>query len=288
MTTSDCTRWAELTDRQLLGETPLDAFELEQVRSHEVSCRQCGREAAALRSLRPASLHLAPDEEEVRRILLRAEEDSLSAPSFTATGRSSSPAPKPLGWLARGAGVVALAATAALVVNWWVKSDLNHLDASAASLTAATRVAEDSCGTLAPGVRVCVAAGSEVGVMGLDGTRRFLELKRGRAIASFEPSAVGAPFALVTQGAEVSTSGAQFSVERLGEETWVRVARGSVSVQGSGAPRRVLQAGQKLLVGAANASELPAEEARSDLDLIARFDAVTALNAAPSVPAPSR
>jgi ferric-dicitrate binding protein FerR (iron transport regulator) len=284
VTTVSCERWSELTDRQLIGETPLDASELEQVRAHELSCRQCGREATALRALRPASLHLAPDEEEVRRILLRAEVDSLSAPSFTATGRRSSPAPKPLTWLASGAGVVALAATAALVVDWWVKSDLNQLDASAATLTAATRVAEDSCGTLAPGVRVCVAAGSEVGVMGFDGTRRFLELKRGRAITSFEPSTVGAPFAIVAKGAEVSASGAQFSVEQLGEQTWVRVARGSVSVsvQGSSTPRRVLHAGQKLLVGAANASELSPEDARADLELIARFDAATEASSAPA------
>lgn len=115
--TERCTRWMELSDRQLLGDE-LAERELEFIHEHELECVDCGREATVLRELRPSLLHAVPSEDDVRRLLLQAElpelepsrQDRASAEPVLAAARR-----QPARRIAAAAALLALVASVALL-----------------------------------------------------------------------------------------------------------------------------------------------------------------------------
>jgi len=272
-----CTTWIKLSDRQFLGED-LTQAELDFVTSHQAECPYCGREAALLCELRPAPLHAVPSDEEVERILLLAD---LSVSEPTQVPERS----KPRHWrvtsrsLALCAGALALAASVLLVL-WQrdrpVASNTRPTDTVPANAVPvkpkvlSSRATEDSCGPLVPGIVLCLTAGSEVGAVELEGPRRVVELKRGRAVASLEPQAKGTSFSISTRDGDVTAVGTIFSVE-LGRDgrAYARVARGKVVVRSQDAKEeQLLLAGQQLRLGDASAVALPLPEAERDLELV--------------------
>jgi hypothetical protein len=298
--TERCARWMELSDRRFLGEE-LTKPELDLVRSHEAECDSCGREAALFHELRRVPLHVVPSEDEVRRILLQAElslhdEPHLDEPQ-EARPRTTRISTRARG-LAAGAAVLALAASLILLFK-----QLGSVDAPPARAQVptagtpnpsgalstppralASRATEDTCGQLAKGVVLCVAAGSEVGRVELEGPRRVVELKRGRAVASLEPQPPGSSFSIAFNSGEVKAVGTVFSVE-LAEDgaAYARVVRGKVLVRAKepGSEQSLL-AGQQLRLGATAVSALPLLEAERDLELLARWVSVTDLNDLPA------
>jgi hypothetical protein len=282
----------ELSDRQLLGDE-LSGLELEFIRAHELECLECGREAAVLRELRPPLLHAVPSEDEVRRLLLQAD---LPAPEQT----PSQPSPQPRAVIARrlpprrlaaAAAVLALVAGLALFIGLKAPASPGGPRLASVSAPASTavlarppaflsKVTEDTCGPLVDGIVLCVTAGTEIGRVEVEGPRRIVELRRGRAVASLEPQPRGSSFSIVTRAGEVKAVGTVFSVELAENGTaYARVARGRVLVRASDAPsEQSLLAGQQLSLGAATASALPLREAERDLELVARWTAVLGLS----------
>lgn len=280
--TERCTRWMDLSDRQFLGEE-LGESELDFVRAHELECTECSREAAVLRELRPPPLHVVPSEDEVRRILLQAELSPLDEAHHA-------PSP-PGGWSRQprrvvAAGVALLAVAASLAL--WVRqpssrqasptrSALPAMPASRAvgalPKVLASQATEGSCGLLVEGIVLCLAPGSEVGRVELEGPRRLVELKHGRALASLEPQPKGSSFSIVTERGEVRAVGTIFSVEFAEDgDTYARVTRGKVAVRMANAPaEQLLLAGQQLRLGDPAASALSLSEAERDLELVAQW-----------------
>jgi hypothetical protein len=281
----------ELSDRQLVGER-LSELELEFVRSHELDCAQCGREAAVFRELRTAPLHLVPSEEDVQRILLQAEQTHADPPLEAA----------PSGWWTRTSTqrVAAVAALVALAAGLWLylKAEiggearpgatvaLTTQGASSATTSRSTpkpapltppsgAPAGDGCSSLVDGIVLCLAAGSEVGEVHTAGPQRTVELRRGRAVASLEPQPPGTSFSITTAAGKVTAVGTIFSVE-IGQagEAYASVTHGKVKVEGLGASSSfLLQAGQTVRLGDTEVSALPALEAQQDLDVVARWAA---------------
>ncbi|MFZ5891395.1 MAG: hypothetical protein ACOY0T_10115 [Myxococcota bacterium] len=291
--TNRCARWMELSDRQLLGER-LSPRELEYLRSHEFDCSQCAREAAMFRELRPAPLHVVPSEAEIQRVLIQAELDSIEkAPRREK--QTNLLAKRSNRWIAVGAAIVAAAASVVLLLRPWSrghalasKPAVAELHASSvASATPAARAKEDSCGALLEGIVLCLAAGAEVGQVQLNAPHRFVELKRGRAVASLAPQPQGSSFSIVTEVGQVTAVGTIFSVEvGANRHAIARVSRGKVLVHTKvpGADQALL-AGQKVQLGENAASGLPLSEGQRDLDLVARWSALGGDVAAHAEPA---
>jgi hypothetical protein len=152
----------------------------------------------------------------------------------------------------------------------------------------ASMATEDTCGQLAKGIVLCVAAGTEVGRVELEGPRRVVELKRGRAVASLEPQPQGSSFSIAFGSGEVKAIGTVFSVE-LAEDgaVYARVVRGKVLVRAKEPEsEQSLLAGQQLRLGQAAVSALPLLEAERDLELLGRWVSVTDLNDLPADPLP--
>jgi hypothetical protein len=285
-----CARWMELSDKQLLGEE-LSELELRQIRAHELDCEQCGREAAIFRELRTAPLHLVPSEEEVQRILLRAE--LSQADDFLGTERRAPRRRLPTSSIAVAVSVLALAAGVWLYLRTVRSTEpatqgaTAALPASSASHAAAPRptnssaaraqfagpVAQDTCGSLGDGIVLCLVAGSEVGEIQLEGSRRTVELKSGRAVASLEPQPPGTSFSITTVAGKVTAVGTIFSVQ-IGRESdvYASVTRGKVMVLGVRLDAPIpLSDGHMVRLGDSEVSVLPALEAQQDLDLVASW-----------------
>lgn len=289
--TERCTRWMELSDRQLLGDE-LAERELEFIHAHELECVECGREAAVLRELRPSLLHAVPSEDDVRRLLLQAElpelgpsrQDRASAEPLLAARR------RPARRIAAAAALLALVASVALLIKSKASEPVTsgHVPPATAPSPGAhpgppaflSKVTEDTCGPLTDGIVLCVTAGSEIGRVQLEGARRTVELRRGRAVASLDPQPKGSSFSILTRAGEVKAIGTVFSVE-LTEDgaAYARVSRGRVLVRAASAPsEQALLAGQQLSLGAAAASALPLAESERDLDLVARWTSMLGLD----------
>lgn len=292
--TKSCAHWMELSDRQLLGEE-LSPRELEFLRSHEFDCSQCSREAAMFRELRPAPLHVVPSEAEIQRVLRQANLDGFDE----ATVREPQAPPvvkRSKRWLAAGAAVALAAASVLLFLRARHTQPLASAAAAAATSTLRTsnatppaRAKEDSCGTIVEGIVLCLAAGTEIGQVQLNPPQRFVELKRGRAIASLAPQPKGSSFSIVTDAGDVTAVGTIFSVEVDAQRQVVaRVTRGKVVVHGKrpGSDQALL-AGQKVQLGESAASGLPLDEGARDLDLVARWSALGGDRVAHAEPEPA-
>jgi ferric-dicitrate binding protein FerR (iron transport regulator) len=294
--TERCNRWMELSDRQLLGDE-LAELELEYIRAHELECLECGREAAVLRELRPTLLHAVPSEDDVRRLLLQADLPEREPP-----GPEPSPRTRPIARhlpsrrLAAAAAMLALVAGLALLIGLKAPAPAEPRLAAAPTAGSAaalahppaflSKVTEDTCGPLLDGIVLCVTAGSEIGRVQLEGPRRSVELRRGRAVASLDPQPQGSSFSISTRAGEVKAIGTVFSVELAEDGTaYARVTRGRVLVHATGAQsEQSLLAGQQLILGAATASALPLREAERDLELVARWTSMLGLGEAPAEP----
>jgi ferric-dicitrate binding protein FerR (iron transport regulator) len=280
----------ELSDRQLLGDE-LAELELEYIRAHELECLECGREAAVLRELRPTLLHAVPSEDDIRRLLLQADLPELQPPRSEPPPRAASSKARrlPSRRVAAAAAMLALVAGLALLIGLKAPAPAEPSLAGAPTTASAgalarppaflSKVTEDTCGPLLDGIVLCVTAGSEIGHVQLEGARRTVELRRGRAVASLDPQPRGSSFSIVTRAGEVKAIGTVFSVELADDgAAYARVARGRVLVRAGNAPsEQTLLAGQQLTLGAATASALPLREAERDLELVARWTAVLGL-----------
>jgi ferric-dicitrate binding protein FerR (iron transport regulator) len=293
--TERCARWMMLSDRQLLGEE-LAESELDLVRRHEGECVHCGREAALLRELRRVPLHVVPSEDEVRRILLQAEVAELDEPPLE---EPQEELPRPVRVsprkrrLAAGATLLALAASLLLLFKQLRPVDAPparaHVPAAGSAHAGparevlpralASRATEDTCGPVAHGIVLCLAAGSEVGRVELQGPKRVVELKRGRAVASLNPQPPGSSFSIAFRGGEVQAIGTVFSVQLEDDgAAYARVVRGKVLVRAKDMEsEQALLAGQQLRLGATVVSALPLVEAERDLELLGRWVSVTDL-----------
>jgi ferric-dicitrate binding protein FerR (iron transport regulator) len=281
--TERCTRWMELSDRQLLGDE-LAHLELEFIHAHELECAQCGREAAVLRELRPSLLHAVPSEDDVRRLLLQAELPELEQPRSEPRARPSTARRVPSRGLAAAAAGLALVAGLALWIGLKAPAAPAAPSLAAVATTASaaalarppaflSKVTEDTCGPLVDGIVLCVTGGSEIGRVQLEGPRRIVELRRGRAVASLDPQPRGSSFSIVTRAGEVKAIGTVFSVELADDGTaYARVTHGRVLVRATNAQsEQALLAGQQLSLGAAAATALPLPEAERDLELVAHW-----------------
>jgi ferric-dicitrate binding protein FerR (iron transport regulator) len=282
--TERCNRWMELSDRQLLGDE-LAELEREYIRAHELECLVCGREAAVLRELRPPLLHAVPSEEDVRRLLLQADLPELeqARPEPSPQARPSIARRLPPRRLAAAAAMLALVAGLALLIGLKAPAPAEPSLAAAPTTGSAaalarppaflSKVTEDTCGPLVDGIVLCVTAGTEIGRVQLEGPRRSVELRRGRAVASLDSQPRGSSFSIATRAGEVKAIGTVFSVELAEDGTaYARVTRGRVLVHATSAQsEQSLLAGQQLMLGAATASALPLREAERDLELVARW-----------------
>jgi len=144
---------------------------------------------------------------------------------------------------------------------------------SAARSQFAGAVAQDTCGSLVDGIVLCVVAGSEIGEIQLEGSRRTVELKSGRAVASLEPQPPGTSFSITTAAGKVTAVGTIFSVQvSHATDVYASVMRGKVLVQGVRPASAVpLTAGHMVRLGDTEVSPLPALEAQQDLDLVASW-----------------
>lgn len=298
--TERCARWMVLSDRQLLGEE-LAESELDLVRRHEGECVHCGREAALLRELRRVPLHVVPSEDEVRRILLQAELAELDEPQLEEPHeerpRAVRVSPRARR-LAAGATLLALAASLLLLFKQLspVDTPLERAPVAASGSAhaggarvvppraLASRATEDTCGPVAQGIVLCLEAGSEVGGVELQGPKRVVELKRGRAVVSLDPQPPGSSFSIAFRGGEVQAVGTVFSVQLADDgAAYARVVRGKVLVRAKDTEsEQALLAGQQLRLGATAVSALPLVEAERDLELLGRWADLGDSHAEPS------
>jgi ferric-dicitrate binding protein FerR (iron transport regulator) len=266
-----CARWAELSERQTLEE-PLREDELHFLVTHERECDLCRQEAALLRDLRPGALHVVESEDEVQRILARA--DSAGADDTRLKG----------GRL-RGSGARVLAATgfvsvAAAALLFWTEAGTRFRDPASAAAPSATaalvQTSADSCAALLEGVVVCLTAGSEVRRIELSGPDRGLDLSRGRALISVAAPAAGASFTVSTAAGSVVGSGGVFSVEAHPDgATWARATSGVAVVRSKGAHAvQTLPAGRALRLGESADTALSVEEAERERELLDRWKKV--------------
>jgi hypothetical protein len=152
----------------------------------------------------------------------------------------------------------------------------------------ASRATEDTCGPVAEGIVLCLEAGSEIGRVELEGTRRVVELKRGRAVASLNPQPQGSSFSIAFASGEVKAVGTVFSVDLAEDGTaYARVVRGKVLVRTKDQrAEQALLAGQQLRLGATAVSALPLVEAERDLELLGRWVSAPELSDAHADPLP--
>jgi ferric-dicitrate binding protein FerR (iron transport regulator) len=282
----DCRRWIELADREATGEalpTEEQAFQ----RLHAASCAECAREAAIWRALEAPAANLAPQAEELERIMALA----------TAERARRSVIALPRRWKNMTLAGVALASAAALVL-WWngehARSGSHRLAKGTATATiAAAQIripaanspspaepvesgAPPHCSEVIPGATVCFARGAEIASRALEGPDRALEVARGRAVVSLLPQPPGTSFSLTTALGKVTAVGTIFSVEvRADGATIARVIEGHVLVRaGETDIAHSVVAGHAFRLGEQQPTLLSDHERDQDLALLSLSGAV--------------
>jgi hypothetical protein len=269
----DCRRWVELADREAAGEALLTEEQAFQ-RTHAASCAECGREAAIWRALRVPEADLAPEAEELERIVALAR--ARPRPSVISL---------PLRWKGVTLGGVAVACAAAAVL-WWsgegarggsprlakgtvASVALRHRGPAANGASPAAPV-EPHCSEVIPGATVCFARGTAVASRALEGPERALEIARGRAVVSLLPQPAGTSFSLTTAAGKVTAVGTIFSVEvRADGATIARVIEGHVLVRaGQTDTAHSVVAGQAFRLGEQQPTLLSDQERDLDLALL--------------------
>jgi hypothetical protein len=215
-----------------------------------------------------------PNEEEVQRILDRAELESSRTKQRRAESsfwfKRSTP------WVAAAAGTCALAASLLLYARTESSSPGSEAASSSAAAAPVGKAQEDSCGALVEGVVVCLTAGSEVGRIDLSNKDRSLQLLSGRALVAITAPVTGSSFTVTTSAGSAVATAAVFSVEvRPDHGVWARATRGVVGVRGPGATfEQTVLAGQELRFGAAAASAISLQDAQRDAGLLSRWEKV--------------
>lgn len=290
----DCRRWIELADREATGEalpTEEQAFQ----RAHVASCVECGREAAIWRALKAPAADLAPDAEELERIM-----------TLVRAGRPRpSPVALPRRWKSMTLGGVAVACAAALLL-WWAGTPARndgHRLAKGTGTTAARQHdmpapsgaspaapvesgAPPHCSEVIPGATVCFARGAAIASRALEGPERALELARGRAVVSLLPQPPGTSFSLTTVSGKVTAVGTIFSVElRADGATIARVIEGHVLVRPRGSDKaHSVVAGQAFRLGEQQPTPLSDQERDLDLALLSLSGSSDGQQSNPSSP----
>jgi FecR protein len=251
VTDRDCDRWIAIADAAAVGE-PVSAAERQFEREHRAVCPQCRSEASLWSSLRPSRL--------------QAVEASTTA----------SWSPRAVAF-AFAVGAALLTAAASFVL--WGEMDggnggPSRLPSSAAppaTLAFSTgHYAADTCGDAGAGITLCVSAGSYITKLELSTPQHRVSLARGHALASVVSPLSGESLSIVTEQGQVTTAGAQFSVE-VGPEgkTRVRVHRGKVTSRAAGSKTETLLAeGQSAHLGAANVGPVSEQDRARDFRLL--------------------
>jgi ferric-dicitrate binding protein FerR (iron transport regulator) len=274
----DCRRWIELADREAAGEALLTEEQAFQ-RAHAASCAECAREAAIWRALEAPAANVAPQAEELERIMALA----------TAERSRWSPIALPRRWKNVTLGAAAVACAAALAL-WWngehARSGSQRLAKGTVTIAAPQHRmpaahsaspaepgesgAPPHCSEVVPGATVCFARGAEVASRALEGPDRALELARGRAVVSLLPQPPGTSFSLTTALGKVTAVGTIFSVEvRADGATIARVIEGHVLVRaGETDFAHSLVAGQAFRLGEQQPTLLSDHERDQDLALL--------------------
>lgn len=270
-----CQRWVELSDRRAVGET-LSAEEREFQEVHAASCPTCREESDIWRAISEPPLAV-PSEREIDAVLLGARR--LQSPAFR---------------LQRGAVVAAAAATlaCAAAVALWIAlrpardgASVTQGAASAAPTMSQAVIgtapmpraepademrSEPGCSEVVAGITVCVASGTRIGSLVVNGAERTISLTRGRAVVSLVPQPPGTTFSVTTPSGRVTAVGTIFSVEvDAGGAAIVRVSEGRVLVRAeASAATRALRAGETLPIGADTPRTLLAADRERDLALL--------------------
>jgi ferric-dicitrate binding protein FerR (iron transport regulator) len=301
--TDACARWTALADREALDELLSDA-ERSFKEQHASTCRACGAEAAFFMVLSDwtRSDAVSVSDGAVERVLesLRSNVESARpkpAPieESTRPTRPTRPA-RPLGSSARSRLLAGLAAVAAfgLLLSFFSSSKPSHPAPIAAtrralltfssgpsgaaghaigelSRGAVVRTSSGSaCLRLEPGVSACLGENSELSVTETALEKRRLDLARGRVVAWLEKQPPGAEFSIATKEGRATVTGTTFSVEIANGVTLVRVAEGTVVTQYGAQSPRPVSAGQRLILGEANARAMSLAEAERDRSLARR------------------
>lgn len=279
--TPACQRWIELSDRRAVGE-PLTDEERAFQDEHAASCPTCQEGANVWRLIgeRPAAV---PSEREIDTIPLEAQHASTR--TLVHRRRTIT---------AVAAATLACAAAIALWITLRPSSEVASVgpgepaELSAASpkprasqaLTAPAKIpgafgpnevrGEPSCSELVSGVTVCVAAGSRIGNLSVEGAERSLSLSSGRAVVSLVPQPPGTTFSITTPAGKVTAVGTIFSVEVDADgASIVRVSEGRVLVHANGArSRRSVRTGEVLRIGEKDPGTLLAVDRERDLRLL--------------------
>jgi ferric-dicitrate binding protein FerR (iron transport regulator) len=270
VTDRDCDRWIAIADAAAVGE-PVSAAERQFEREHRAVCPQCRSEASLWSSLRPSRLQAVPREEDVDEIVRLFASKAPVEPSTTASWSPRAVA------FAFAVGAALLTAAASFVL--WGEMDggnggPSRLPSSAAppaTLAFSTgHYAADTCGDAGAGITLCVSAGSYITKLELSTPQHRVSLARGHALASVVSPLSGESLSIVTEQGQVTTAGAQFSVE-VGPEgkTRVRVHRGKVTSRAAGSKTETLLAeGQSAHLGAANVGPVSEQDRARDFRLL--------------------
>ena len=297
-----CARWAELVDREALGD-PLAPSEAELVRLHPRSCASCRAEASLYGALErfvdapPAPVpapDLAPEPEAapprpapttrfvVATIAAAAIAASLSfwivRPKAEAprppVASAPAPAPTPV-------GSVVLTSGAGVEVDGRAVAVGQKLPKGSVVL-ARSGVA---CLALDPSVRACVARGTLLRVDAVGADRR-LALLGGKIAAELDPQPAGTSFGITTREGSAIAVGTAFSVEVPPGDAPVvtRVMHGTVVVRAAGGREQLVHAHEAASMTTAPTPLSAIDESR-DRALLA--PTVTAEPVDASAPAPA-
>ena len=127
-----------------------------------------------------------------------------------------------------------------------------------------------ACLTVEPGVRACLAEGSQLRVVELSASRRRLSLVVGRLLAALDPQPVGTSFGVLTRDGAAVAVGTAFSVEvPAGRGASVtRVMHGTVLVRGAAGHETRVSAHHMIAMDGEQQA-LPQEDEARELSLFA-------------------
>ncbi len=255
------------------------------VRAQSALGRELSDEPADGSWVRPVSIGLCVLMVVVAFVALAVRPTQLAVHSAPSVARSE----------ARRAPTVQAMSSAQAVARGARLSRDGELLAEGTSLREDDRVTagnEPGCVGLSPRADVCLAAGSEARIVQLGLPTRRVELMRGRAVVSVERAESAAPFALTAGTLSVEASDAVFGLEQEGEQSVVRVLRGSALIT-TPTETHALTSAQSAIYrvpsGQLELAPQPVEKARRDWELLAarEIGQAKAARAAAKVSAPA-
>lgn len=296
-----CARWAELVDREALGD-PLAPSEAELVRLHPRSCAACRAEASLYGTLerfvdappapdpapdlapRPETAPARPDPKRfvIATIAAAAIAAGLSfwivrpKADVPAPPVAAAPAPTPM-------GSVVLTSGAGVEVDGRAVAVGQKLPKGSVVL-ARSGVA---CLALDPSVRACVARGTLLRVDEVGADRR-LALLGGKIAAELDPQPAGTSFGITTREGSAIAVGTAFSVEVPPGDAPVvtRVMHGTVVVRASSGREQLVHAHEAASMTTAPTPLAATDESRDRALLDPNVAAEPADAAAPAPLAP--